>query len=234
MFGSWNGWYFLLEFFFRQRYISHSLRTANAFPVVASLPPKNSYFNLEGEKRRKCVCCSQATFHSEWPTKYEPFNILFFIHCWKCNKMIFSAVTQSLSTYFGSFRKIFPIFGEGFISGFYWERNSFFVDIANCSTFEQNREFLLHFLVCRQRLNLPESIDNTSWLGLYLSRLLPFFFFFLEGWAGVGWVGEGWSGRWSFVVIIEANYSKTFCWGKSAFVSIMLSRTFAIKKKDKT
>ena len=64
---------------------------------------------------RKCVCCSQATFHSEWPTKYEPFNILFFIHCWKCNKMIFSAVTQSLSTYFGSFRKIFPIFGEGFM-----------------------------------------------------------------------------------------------------------------------
>ena len=50
MFGSWNGWYFLWEFFFRQRYISHSLRTANAFPVVASLPPKNSYFNLEGER----------------------------------------------------------------------------------------------------------------------------------------------------------------------------------------
>ena len=29
----------------------HSLRTADAFPVVASLPPKNSYFS-EGEKRR--------------------------------------------------------------------------------------------------------------------------------------------------------------------------------------
>ena len=28
-----------------------SLRTADAFPVVASLPPKNSYFS-EGEKRR--------------------------------------------------------------------------------------------------------------------------------------------------------------------------------------
>ena len=59
--------------------------------------------------------------------------------------------------------------------------NSFFVDIANCSTFEQNREFLLHFLVCRQRLNLPESIDNMSWLGLYLSRLLPFFFEWMGG-----------------------------------------------------
>ena len=30
---------------------SVSLRTADAFPVVASLPPKNSYFS-EGEKRR--------------------------------------------------------------------------------------------------------------------------------------------------------------------------------------
>ena len=28
-----------------------SLRTADAFPVVASLPPKNSYFS-EGEKQR--------------------------------------------------------------------------------------------------------------------------------------------------------------------------------------
>ena len=57
-------------FFFRQRYISYSLRTADAFPVVASLPPKNSYFNDWRERRdeRKCVCCSQATFHSEWPT----------------------------------------------------------------------------------------------------------------------------------------------------------------------
>ena len=29
----------------------HSLRTADVFPVVASLPPENSYFS-EGEKRR--------------------------------------------------------------------------------------------------------------------------------------------------------------------------------------
>ena len=41
----------------------NSLRsTADVFPVVASLPPKNSYFS-EGVHRtddRKCVCCSQA------------------------------------------------------------------------------------------------------------------------------------------------------------------------------
>ena len=32
-----------------------SLRTADAFPVVASLPPR------ERSDDRKCVCCSQAT-----------------------------------------------------------------------------------------------------------------------------------------------------------------------------
>ena len=37
-----------------------SLRTADAFPVVASLPPKNSYFRRERSDERKCVCCSQA------------------------------------------------------------------------------------------------------------------------------------------------------------------------------
>ena len=73
------------------------------------------------------------------------------------------------------------------------------MDIANCSTFEQKREFLLHFLVCRQRLNLPESIDNTSWLGLYLSRLLPFF---LKGWGGGGGVGGGVERK----VIIRRDY----------------------------
>ena len=59
------------------------------------------------------------------------------------------------------------------------------------------------------------------------------FHFFFEGmgWGG-GSVGDWWSGRWLFVVIIEANYSKKFCWGKSAFVSIILPRTFARKKKD--
>ena len=35
-----------------------SLRTADAFPVVASLPPKNSV--RERSDDRKCVCCSQA------------------------------------------------------------------------------------------------------------------------------------------------------------------------------
>ena len=39
-----------------------SLRTADAFPVVASLPPKNSVaiFRRERSDDRKCVCCSQA------------------------------------------------------------------------------------------------------------------------------------------------------------------------------
>ena len=36
----------------------NSLRTADAFPVVASLPPKNSDAISDD---RKCVCCSQAT-----------------------------------------------------------------------------------------------------------------------------------------------------------------------------
>ena len=188
MFGSWNGWYFLLDVFFFFASVTFHIACEQQTYFRSSLLSLRKIATLIWRERsddRKCVCCSQATFHSEWPTKYEPFNILFSIHCWKCNKVIsLSAVTQSLSTYFGSFRKIFPIFGEGFMSGFYWERNSFFVDIANCSTFEQKREFLLHFLVCRQRLNLPESIDNTSWLGLYLSRLLPFFF--LKGWGGGG------------------------------------------------
>ena len=35
----------------KQSQLRDSLRTADAFPVVASLPPKNSYFS-EGEKRR--------------------------------------------------------------------------------------------------------------------------------------------------------------------------------------
>ena len=39
-----------------------SLRTADAFPVVASLPPKNFRREVEIERSddRKCVCCSQA------------------------------------------------------------------------------------------------------------------------------------------------------------------------------
>ena len=38
-----------------------SLRTADAFPVVASLPPKNSHFWRERSEDRKCVCCSHAS-----------------------------------------------------------------------------------------------------------------------------------------------------------------------------
>ena len=82
-------------------------------------------------------------------------------------------------------------------------------------------------------LTYPKVSITCHGLGFICHACFPFFFF--NGWGGGGGgLGEGWSGRWSFVVIIEANYSKTFCWGKSAFVSIMLSRTFAIKKKDKT
>ena len=40
-----------------------NMRTADAFPVVPSLPRKNSdaIFRRERSDDRKCVCCSQAT-----------------------------------------------------------------------------------------------------------------------------------------------------------------------------
>ena len=40
-----------------------SLRTADVFPVVASLPPKNNVVTFRREKsyNRKYVCCSQAS-----------------------------------------------------------------------------------------------------------------------------------------------------------------------------
>ena len=41
-----------------ERELHPSLRTADAFPVVASLPPKNSD---ERSDDQKCVCCSQAS-----------------------------------------------------------------------------------------------------------------------------------------------------------------------------
>ena len=37
--------------------LQHSLRSADVFPVVASLPPKDD---------RKCVCASQATFNKHF------------------------------------------------------------------------------------------------------------------------------------------------------------------------
>ena len=40
--------------------LEFSLRTADAFPVVASLPPKIAIFRRERSDDRKCVCCSQA------------------------------------------------------------------------------------------------------------------------------------------------------------------------------
>ena len=44
--------------------VSDSLQSADAFPVVASLPPKNSVaiFRRERGDDRKCVCASQARF----------------------------------------------------------------------------------------------------------------------------------------------------------------------------
>ena len=42
----------------------NSMRTADAFPVVASLPPKNSDAISDD---RKCVCCSQATKGTNQP-----------------------------------------------------------------------------------------------------------------------------------------------------------------------
>ena len=40
--------------------VTYSLRTAGAFPVVASLPPKIAIFLRERSHDRKCICCSQA------------------------------------------------------------------------------------------------------------------------------------------------------------------------------
>ena len=40
-----------------------SLRTADVFPVVASLPPQN---RRERSDDRKCVCCSQAVDFLKW------------------------------------------------------------------------------------------------------------------------------------------------------------------------
>ena len=50
-----------------------SLRTADAFPVVASLPPKNSYFS-EGEKRRPEMRLRFAGYY------YPGYN-RFFLSC---------------------------------------------------------------------------------------------------------------------------------------------------------
>ena len=46
-----------------ERELHPSLRTADAFPAVASLPPKNSVsiFRRERSDDQKCVCCSQAS-----------------------------------------------------------------------------------------------------------------------------------------------------------------------------
>ena len=46
---------------YRFIYLYVSLRTADTFPVVASLPLKNSYFWRERGDDQKCVCCLQAT-----------------------------------------------------------------------------------------------------------------------------------------------------------------------------
>ena len=59
-FHSLRGKSFELTYLIKKSHSRVSLPTADAFPVVASLPPKNSYCS-EGEKRRKCVCCSQAS-----------------------------------------------------------------------------------------------------------------------------------------------------------------------------
>ena len=52
----------------RRRCVRGSLRTADAFPVVAYQPTKIFFFYFsEGEKRRpECVCCSQAMYAGVW------------------------------------------------------------------------------------------------------------------------------------------------------------------------
>ena len=56
----------------QKRDCSHSTsqRTADAFPVVASLPLKIAIFRRERSDDRKCVCCSQATILQS----YLPFR----------------------------------------------------------------------------------------------------------------------------------------------------------------
>ena len=58
-------------------YFIPSLRTADAFPVVASLPPKIAIFRRGGSDDRKCVCCSQSTLYQE---KY----FLYTMSLWVC------------------------------------------------------------------------------------------------------------------------------------------------------
>ena len=56
-------------------YLQASLWTADAIPVVASLPPK-IFFGGESGDDRKCVCCSQASLYAiykhAWPKQSVP------------------------------------------------------------------------------------------------------------------------------------------------------------------
>ena len=65
-------------------WIYNNLRTADAFLVVASLPPKNSYFRRERSDDRKCVCCSQARSTTD-STNYRKC-VSSFLSSWLANR----------------------------------------------------------------------------------------------------------------------------------------------------
>ena len=144
-------------------------------------------------------------------------------------------MTQTLSTYFGSFTKIFPIFLWRIHVGVPSRKELAFFRYRTVKHSIKRGNSYFTSLFVDNDLTYPEVSITCN--AFHLSRLLPFFLGRL-GWGGV-------EGRWSFVVIIEANYRKTFRWRKSAFVKYYVTenvfciwsaeaKNFAIKEKVKT
>ena len=106
----------------------HGLRTADAFPVVASLPPENSYFS-EGEKLsddRKCVCCSQAK-HCNVETMLQPVkpcrNNVAALQYWAKNRRCFlSLVTSPLACMLGFPNSDHVIYSPGILPFVFFTR----------------------------------------------------------------------------------------------------------------
>ena len=121
-------------------------------------------------------------------------------------------MTQILSTYFGSFIKIFLIFFvKDSCQGPIEKGTRFFFDIELLNI--RSKEVIITSLPCLW-------IDNMEWLSFVTCASL----FFRA--VGVGRCGG------KAIIIRRRDYrgelqtGKTFCWRKSAFVSIMLQRTF--------
>ena len=58
-------------------YVGHSLQSADVFPVIASLPPKNTSFFSEGEKRRPEIRLRFAGYVVNWhkPRDFLPKTV---------------------------------------------------------------------------------------------------------------------------------------------------------------